>query len=256
MPRIYVNEWPPYAPANQASKDNTLIAAKLMLNAAQTAPTTGGVDNIEGEIVYGQSELEQIARQMEELSYSLENKRKQDQWKYEAVMVRESDCILFIGNYRAKETPFDNGCGLCGGQMDCGYVYSRRRVAAGQIDITDRSLNSSPIDGPLCGIRVQDLGFAVGSALWMAKTLLVDCRPFLTMGVAAQKMGYCVKSEIVVGLPVSTTSKNPYIDIHYDYHVINMGKLVDAVRKGYVIPRQAGADYRLRRLPRTDGEEE
>ena len=124
-------------------------------------------------------------------------------------MVRESDSILFIGNFRAKETPFDNGCGLCGGQMDCGYVYSRRRVAAGQIDITDRSLNSSPIDGPLCGIRVQDLGFAVGSALWMAKTLLVDCRPFLTMGVAAQKMGYCVKSEIVVGLPVSTTSKNP-----------------------------------------------
>lgn len=256
MPRIKVNELLPNAFGNQASKENTLIAAKLIMNAAQTAPTTGGVDNTEGEIVYGVEEIDQIARKMEELSYSLDNKRKKDQWKYEAVMARQSEVILFIGNYRAKEAPFDNGCGLCGGTMDCGYLYSKRRVSAGQVDITDRSLCKTAIDGPLCGIRVQDMGFAVGSALWMAKTLLIDCRPFLTMGIAAQKLGICSKSEIVVGLPLSTTSKNPYVDIHHDYHVININKLLDASRKTYIIPRQAGPDYRLRRLKRDSGKEE
>jgi len=253
MPSIYINEWPAYAPAGQASKECSLMAAKLMMNAAQTAPVTGGVDNIEGEIVYGEEELEQLARKMEELAYSLGNKKKEDQWKYEAVMVRESDAVLFIGNYRAKETPMDLDCGMCGGRMDCSHVYSGHTVAAGQIDITDRSLATTPIDGPLCGVRVGDLGYSVGSALWMARTLFVDCRPFLTVGIAGQKLGYCRNSVIVVGLPIATTSKNPYVDIHYDYHVINMEKMIDAVRKTYIIPRQAGPDYRLRRLRRDDG---
>jgi len=70
------------------------------------------------------------------------------------------------------------------------------------------------------------------------------------MGIAGQKLGYCRRSEIVVGLPIATTSKNPYVDIHHDYHVINMEKMIDAVRKTYIIPRQAGPDYRLRRISR------
>jgi len=151
----------------------------------------------------------------------------------------------------------DSGCGVCSGTIDCGYVYERRRVAAGQIDITDRSLCKTAIDGPLCGVRVVDFGFCVGSALWMAKNLLVDCRPFLTMGIAGQKLGYCRNSEIVLGLPVATTSKNPYVDIQHDYHVFNMEKLIDSVRKTYIIARQAGPDYRLHRVSREpSGEEE
>ena len=94
----------------------------------------------------------------------------------------------------------------------------------------------------------------VGSALWMARTLFVDCRPFLTVGIAGQKLGYCRDSEIVIGLPVATTSKNPYVDIHHDYHVINMEKMIDTVRKTYIIPRQAGPDYRLRRLSGKTGD--
>jgi uncharacterized ferredoxin-like protein len=257
VPRIHINEWPPYAPSNQNSKECSLIAARLMMNAAQTAPVTGGVDQVEGEIVYGYEELDDIARKMEELAYSLENKTKEDQWKYEAVMVRETDVLLLLGDYRAKETPMDSGCGMCTGTIDCGALYEKRRVAAGQIDNTDRSLCQTAIDGPLCGIRVVDFGHCVGSALWMTKTLLVDCRPFLTMGIAGQKLGYCRNSEIVIGLPIATTSKNPYVDIHPDYHVINMEKMIDTVRKTYIIPRQGGPDYRLRRLSRKPaGEEE
>jgi hypothetical protein len=79
---------------------------------------------------------------------------------------------------------------------------------------------------------------------------MVDCRPFFSMGLAAQKLGYCRNSDIVAGLPVATLSKNPFVDIHYNYHVVNQRKMVDAVRKHYIITRQAGPDYRLLSLER------
>ena len=37
MSRIHIEEWPPYTPSEQAKKDNVLLAAKLMTNAALTA---------------------------------------------------------------------------------------------------------------------------------------------------------------------------------------------------------------------------
>ena len=62
MSRIHIQEFPQYTPSEQAKKDNVLLAAKLMTNAALTAPFTGGVSGIEAEIAYGQKELEYIAR--------------------------------------------------------------------------------------------------------------------------------------------------------------------------------------------------
>ena len=155
MPRIHVNEWPPYAPSNQNSKDCSLIAAKLMMNAAQTAPVTGGVDNVEGEIVYGHDELDDIARKMEELAYSLENKTKEDQWKYEAVMVREIRRGASSGELPGQGDPLRPQLRLCAaGPWTAATSTNEGRVAAGQIDITDRSLCKTAIDGPLCGVRV------------------------------------------------------------------------------------------------------
>ena len=250
MPRIFCHEFPWFSPPDQSRRENGVMAAKLMLNAALTAPVTGGVDHVEGEIVWGYDEQETIARKMEELAHTLKNKRLEESFKYEAVMVRDADCILFLGDYRSKETPFDVDCGYCNGMAGCAFVYQRHRTAMGQIDITDREQQATPLDGPFCMIRVGDLGFSIGSALWMAKTLMVDCRPFFTMGLAGQKLGYCRNSDIVAALPVATLSKNPFVDIHYNYHVVNMRKMVDAVRKNYVITRQAGPDYRLVSLER------
>jgi hypothetical protein len=79
----------------------------------------------------------------------------------------------------------------------------------------------------------------------MARSLLVDARPFMTVGVAAKKLGYCRASEFVVGILVAATSKNPFVDVHYDYGVVNMARMVDSVRKNYVITRQFAPDYRL-----------
>jgi uncharacterized ferredoxin-like protein len=254
MANIYVNEWPPHSPADQARRENSLVAAKLMMNAALTAPFAGGVPQIEGNIVYGSDELEQLARKMEELSHTLNNEKINHLYKYEAVMARESDVVLFIGNYRAAQTPLDAGCGLCGGKPDCGFVYEKREVIAGQIDLTDRS-NKTAVNGPLCSARVNDLGYAVGSALWMATRLFVDTRPMMTMGVAGQRLGYCPNSAMVVGLPVATLSKNPYVDIGPNYHVINMQRMMDSVRKTYIISRQFGPDYRKVAPKKVKGEE-
>ncbi len=245
MPNFHVNEFPWHAPSDARRRELGLEAAKLMLGAALTAPVTGGVDHCEGEIVWGQDELEAVARKMEELAHTLGNKRLEESFKNEAVMVRETDCILFLGSYRSKTTPFDVDCGYCGGAEGCGYVYRGHKTAWGQIDDTDRGLQDTPLDGPLCMVRVSDLGYPIGSALWMAKTLMVDSRPFYSMGLAAMKLGYCKDSDLVVGIPVATLSKNPYVDVHPNYHVVNMKRMVDSVRKHYVITRQAGIDYRL-----------
>lgn len=245
MPNIYYNDWPQYSPPDQNRREATVQAAKLMLNAAMTAPNAGGVSQIEGNIVYGWEEQEKIARKMEECASEVkDNVTLERQFKYEAVMAREADCILFLGNFRALETPMDAGCGGCGGLEDCSFLYERRNTTYGMIDATKRRTDVL-VDGPLCCVRTQDFGYAVGSALYLANRLLVDSRPFWTMGVAGLRLGYCPNSAIAVGIPCASLSKNPFVDVHTDYHLLNQGKLVDSVRKIYALARQAGGDYRL-----------
>lgn len=241
----YVSDWPRFSPQDFRRREAVIIAAKLAMNAALTAPVAGGVPQIDAHLVYGQEELEKVARMMEELAHTNKNWKKR--FLDEAVMVRESDVILFLGDYRAHETPLDAMCGLCGGEQGCRFFYERRETKDGLVDITDRH-SKTPIKGPLCGARVSDLGYVMGSAIWMTQTLLVDARPFMSVGLAGQKIGYCPKSAIVVGIPMSSLSKNPYQDIPIDYHLINMDKMVDNTRKNFVVNRQTGSgihfDYR------------
>ena len=241
----YVNDWPRHSAQDLRRREATIQAAKLCMNAALTAPVAGGVPQIEAHLVYGQEELEKVARKMEELAHT--NERWKQRFLNEAVMVRESDVILFLGNYRAHETPLDANCGLCGGAQGCSFLYTRRKTKDGLIDITDRR-SETPIQGPLCGARVDDLGYVWASAAWMAQTLLVDARPFMSVGTAGLKLGYCPNSAIVVGMPMSTLSKNPYQDINIDYHLVNMEKMIDNTRKNFVCNRQTASginfDYR------------
>lgn len=237
MSRIHIEEWPPYTPSEQAKKDNVLLAAKLMTNAALTAPFTGGVSGIEAEIAYGQKELEYIAREMERLANHEVPERLKKPFLYEAVMVRESDVIVFIGNYRAHSTPMDAACGLCGGEQDCSFVYNKVKHLNGIIDTTDRQ-RTTAIKGPLCTLRAHDTGYAVGSALWIASSLFVDAKPCYSVGLAGRNLDFCMNSEVVVGILVGAMAKNPYADIPTDYHLTNMTKQLDAVRKISIITRQ------------------
>jgi uncharacterized ferredoxin-like protein len=238
----FVSDWTPWSPQDIRRKKGVLEAARLMVNSALTAPLAGGVPQIEAHIVYGQEELEAIARKVEEIAHS------QESWKepflYEAVMVRDSDVIIFIGNTRCHETPLDAGCGLCGGTLDCGYFYEKKIQKYGLVDNTNRA-SKRMINGPLCSARVDDLGYAVGSTLWTAHTLMVDARPFASIGMAGQKLGYCPNSGMVVAVPVAAKPKNPYVDVNVDYHLINMDKVLDNARKIYQTARIIrGFDYR------------
>jgi uncharacterized ferredoxin-like protein len=251
----YISEWTPWSPQDIRRKNGVLTTARLMVDAAMTAPCAGGVPSLEAHIVYGQEELEAIARKIEEIAHA------NDSWKeaflYEAVMVRDSDVVIFLGNTRCHETPLDAGCGMCGGTLDCGYFYERKTTKYGLVDITDRS-SQRMINGPLCTARVGDLGYAVGSALWAASSLLVDARPFASVGMAGQKMGYCPKSGMVVGVPVAAKAKNPYVDVNVDYHLINMDKVLDNTRKIYQTTRIIrGFDYRkwIPKPQKPEGEE-
>ncbi len=248
MSRLYMNDWPPYAKADMNRRDGSLLAAKLMANAAQTAPKAGGIDQVECCIVSGEEEMELIARKIEELA---DENSKNKMWKRifrtEAIMVRETDCVLFIGNYRVADSPLDLGCGVCGGAEKCGYVYNRRHSRYGQIDLVEGKKDRSHrmVDGPLCSIFVGDLGYAVGGATYIAKQLFVDTRPLISVSIAGQKLGYCPNSEMVVGLPISSLPKNPYVDVLPDYHLLTRDKAVKQLRKNYVVSRMVHwFDYR------------
>lgn len=237
MPRIHLEEWPPYSPSDQAKKESVLLVAKLMANAALTAPVTGGVHGVEAEIAYGQKELEKIAREMERLAHEDVPKKLKKPFLYEAAMVRESDAIVFLGDFRARTSPMDAGCGLCGGEPDCSFFYERVPHFNGVVDHTDRRRKST-INGPLCMIRAHDLGYAIGSALWIASNHFVDAKPAYSVGLAGRNLDLCGKSEIVVGILTAVAAKNPFADIPPEYHLTNMTNLVDSLRKIAVITRQ------------------
>lgn len=241
MPKIYMNEWPPGSPEQEEKAKNVRLVARLMINAALSSPSPGGTPQIEAHLAYGREEMKELARKMEELAKANpRNKLWGRMFKYEAVAIREqTDAVVFLGNYAAAAQPFDQvlSCGRCGGVLGECWVYSRRVINSNQIDMTE-SAPSTLIDGPLCLMRISALGFAVGAALWIAAKLLVDCRPFMSVGIAGQKLGYCPNSVIVVGLPASAYSKNPYVDFIPDYHVLSEHQAVAAVRKWYGLGRQ------------------
>jgi len=237
MSRIHVNEWPLYSPSDQNKKENVLLVARLMVNAAMTAPFTGGVQDCEAEIAHGQMELEKIAREMERLAHQEAPKKLKKPFLYEAAMVRESDAVVFMGNFRARNTPMDAGCGLCGGEPDCSFFYERVSHLNGVVDPTDRK-RSTAINGPLCMLRAHDLGYAVGSAMWIASTHFVDAKPCYSVGLAGRNLDFCMNSEVVVGILIAVAAKNPYADIPPEYHLTNMTNMVDGLRKIAVITRQ------------------
>jgi len=193
--------------------------------------------------LYGMEEQEELARKMEELAWQVDGKAISRWFKYEAVMLRESDAVIILGDFRAKDSPMDAECGYCSGQGNCSFLYEHRPQIHGILDHTKRDFDTL-IDGPLCGVRVNDFGDATGSALYMANKLMVDARAYWTVGVAAQRLGYCQDSAMHVGILVAALAKNPYVDINTDYHIVNLHKIIDANRRLYALYRQAGGDYR------------
>lgn len=157
----------------EAVGDSVIMVAKLMALSAITAPKGRGVDNISIKILDKKEELEELAAAMDELSQEYG-----DFFARDALGVRKSDVVVLIG---------------------CKIVDFRIRQPRGM----DIDLNLA--------MSLINLGIAVGSAVKTASMLNVDNRVMYTIGIAAKKLNL-LDADVVLGIPLSATSKNIYFD--------------------------------------------
>jgi uncharacterized ferredoxin-like protein len=192
----------------ESNQQAVIMAGRLMLAAATTAPQHGGAGVMEGCLVYGDDEIEDIACKLEELSSV--KKQWDEGFRREANMVRESQAVLFLGCYRSYD-PFGGACGRClGNQGD-----PKEGTKCVKFRETPK-LKDAPFPGPVCSYRISDLGYCVGSALWIAGRLFIDTKPRFPVGLAGMKLGYLPRSKFIVGLPLSITPKSPFDDVLAD----------------------------------------
>ncbi len=184
------------APINsdEAEKDGVLAAARLMAVAARTSPKTRGLDSVKTMILYERGDMEKLAADMEE--YSRSDPERLAFFHRNADDVRKSAAILVIGvtgEPKRVESPLD--CGACG--MDCAGMLKAKKKERG----TAR--------GPMCHMQSVDLGIALGVAVKAAADFGVDNRMMYSIGAAARRTKL-MDADLVVGIPLSVSGKNPY----------------------------------------------
>jgi uncharacterized ferredoxin-like protein len=180
----------------KAEMEGVMAVAKLMAVAARTAPKTRGVDAVETLIVFGE-DLDALARAMEEHGAK---RGRSEMFNRDAACIRKSHAVLLIGlkDLRPKKMENPLNCGGCG-FVDCkGFLRAERR-------------EGDDFPGPVCIFQSIDLGIALSSAAAMAARLHVDNRMMYTTGGSARKLGW-MESEVIIGIPLSCSSKNIYFD--------------------------------------------
>lgn len=158
-----------------------LEVANLMMTAARTAPKGRGYDLLEVGLVKG-DKIKELAKQMESMeyrggTYSFERDSKN---------ILQAQCVVIIG---IREKQLALNCGHCG-SITCG---------------------SRP-EGVPCAMNAIDVGVAIGSACAAAADLRVDTRVLYSAGLAAQKLGYLPDTTLMMAIPISISSKNPFFD--------------------------------------------
>jgi uncharacterized ferredoxin-like protein len=184
----------PIITSKQAEKDALLQAAKLMLLAARTAPKSGGIDDIQTTLVYGE-EKDAIVAEMRKISQERPNASAG--FKRDAKNLQDSEGAVLIGIRGTKKFGLD-----CGG---CGYSTCE------EFEKTEKKLRQD-FEGPNCIFKLLDLGIALGSAAKTASTLNVDNRIMYRIGTAAKRLKFLPKASIIMGIPISAKGKNIYFD--------------------------------------------
>ncbi len=171
--------------------DALLTVAKLMVLAARTAPKTKGQDYVVCKIISGkEKEKEGIAREMEKIG----KERNKKGWLRDAQNLRDSPALVLIG---VKNVPADMDCGTCGFQT-CENL--RRAKKSGR-----------DFKGPVCAMRLLDLGIALCSAAKLAGELNADNRIMYRIGVAAKRTN-ALNADVIMGIPLSATGKSIFFD--------------------------------------------
>lgn len=161
--------------------EHLLNVARQMMTAARTAPKGKGIDIIEVAVVTG-AEIEILAKKMKALFE--ENGLKF--FLRDAENILHAECIVLIGT---REQTQGLNCG------HCGFATCAERS-----------------EGVPCALNSIDVGIAVGSACATAADLRVDTRVMFSAGLAAQCLHWLEGCKMVMAIPVSASSKNPFFD--------------------------------------------
>lgn len=182
----------PIVDGSRCEVEGLLDVARLMMVSARTAPKSGGRDDIETLLVFGE-EKDRIADEMEKIA----TERNLKGFERDGKNVRDSVAVVLIGVEGTKS--FGMNCGGCGFKTCKDFEEAARSKG---LDFT----------GPNCVFKSLDLGIALGSAAKIAMDHNADNRIMYRIGTAAMRLGLTKKSTVVMGIPISAKGKSIYFD--------------------------------------------
>ena len=163
-----------------ARHEHILQVARQMMTAARTAPKGKGIDIIEVALITDE-EIKQLSDTM--IAMVEEHGMK---FFLRDADILSAECVVLIGT---REQTQGLNCGHCGFATCAGRT-----------------------DGVPCALNSIDVGIAIGSACATAADLRVDTRVMFSAGLAAQRLNWLKDCKMVMAIPVSASSKNPFFD--------------------------------------------
>ena len=161
--------------------EHILNVARQMMTAARTAPKGKGIDIIEVALVTGE-DIKILSDKM----IAMVEEHGMKFFLRDADNILSAECIVLIGT---REQAQGLNCG------HCGYATCAARA-----------------EGVPCALNSIDVGIAIGSACATAADMRVDTRVMFSDGLAAQQLNWLKDCNMVMAIPVSASSKNPFFD--------------------------------------------
>ncbi len=161
--------------------EHVLQVARQMMTAARTAPKGKGIDIIEVALI-----TEKEIRQLSETMIAMVDEHGMKFFLRDAENILNAECVVLIGT---REQSQGLNCGHCGFDTCAGRTK----------------------DVP-CALNSIDVGIAIGSACATAADMRVDTRVMFSAGLAAQRLNWLKNCKMVMAIPVSASTKNPFFD--------------------------------------------
>ena len=161
--------------------EHILNVARQMMTASRTAPKGKGIDIIEVALVTGE-DIKILSDKM----IAMVEEHGMKFFLRDADNILSAECIVLIGT---REQAQGLNCG------HCGYATCAARA-----------------EGVPCALNSIDVGIAIGSACATAADMRVDTRVMFSAGLAAQQLNWLKDCKMVMAIPVSASSKNPFFD--------------------------------------------
>lgn len=161
--------------------EHALQIGRQMMTAARTASKGKGIDIIETALIEGEH-----IKILSDVMIAMVEEHGMKFFLRDADNILQAECVVLIGTHEKAQ-------GLnCG---HCGYATCESR------DI-----------GVPCALNSIDVGIAIGSACATAADMRVDTRVMFSAGLAAQRLDWLKGCKMVMAIPVSASSKNPFFD--------------------------------------------